>query len=181
MTFKCKICGGKVEEIKGTNTGKCLYCKSIIPLPNTDNEKIINLYNRASDLRLANEFDKAKEIYEEILKIDNTQIEAHWGLLLCKYGVEYVDDPRTKKKVPTCHRTIAKSIINDLEYKYVIKASYGESLEIYEKEAEYIDKVQKRKYLKKKNHMIYLFVIKKLMKMAIEPKIVLSLKIYMKN
>ena len=28
MTFKCKMCGGDIEPIKGTNTGKCLYCKS---------------------------------------------------------------------------------------------------------------------------------------------------------
>ena len=27
MTFKCKMCGGDIEPIKGTNTGKCLYCK----------------------------------------------------------------------------------------------------------------------------------------------------------
>ena len=144
MTFKCKMCGGEVEQIEGTNTGKCLYCKSLMTLPNSDNEKIINLYNRANDLRLYNEFDKSKEIYNEILKIDNDQVEAHWGILLCKYGVEYVDDARTKKKVATCHRTIDKSILSDIEYKYIIKNSYGETLELYQKEAEYIDKVQKR-------------------------------------
>lgn len=138
------MCGGDVEPINNTNIGKCLYCKSIMTLPTSDNEKIINLYNRANDLRLSNEFDKAKEIYEEILKIDNNQVEAHWGLLLCKYGVEYVDDIRTKKKVPTCHRTIDSSILNDVEYKLIQKKAYGELLELYEKDAEYIDKVQKR-------------------------------------
>ena len=144
MVFKCKMCGGDVEPINNTNIGKCLYCKSIMTLPTSDNEKIINLYNRATDLRLDNEFDKAKEIYEEILKIDNNQVEAHWGLLLCKYGVEYVDDIRTKKKVPTCHRTIDSSILNDVEYRYIQKKAYGELLELYKKDAEYIDKVQKR-------------------------------------
>ena len=101
MVFKCKMCGGDIAPIENTNTGKCLYCKSVMTLPNLDNEKIVNLYNRANDLRLENEFDKAYGVYETILEIDNQQIEARWGLILCKYGVEYVDDVKTKKKIPT--------------------------------------------------------------------------------
>ena len=143
MTFKCKMCGGDIEPIKGTNTGKCLYCKSIMTLPNIDNERIVNLYNRANDLRLNNEFDKSKEIYETILKIDNNETEAHWGILLCKYGVEYVDDPKTKTKIPTCHRTSDYSILLDNDFKYIKKNSYGEALKLYEKEAKQIDDIQK--------------------------------------
>ena len=55
-----------------------------------------------------------------------------------------IDDPKNKKKVPTCHRTITKSIFDDLDYKYVIKNSVGEALELYKKEAKEIDKIQKR-------------------------------------
>ena len=80
MVFKCKMCGGDITPIQNTNTGKCEFCKSIMTLPNLDDEKLVNLYNRANFLRLNNEFDKAKEIYENILKIDNKQIEAHFGL-----------------------------------------------------------------------------------------------------
>ncbi len=143
MTFKCKMCGGDIEPIKGTNTGKCLYCKSVMTLPNIDNERILNLYNRANDSRLNSEFDKAREIYEAILKINNDEVEAHWGILLCKYGVEYVDDPKTKTKIPTCHRTNDYSILLDPDYKFIKKKSYGEALKLYEKEAKQIDEIQK--------------------------------------
>ena len=132
MVFKCKMCGGDIEPIEGTNTGKCLYCKSVMTLPNLDNEKIVNLYNRANKLRLSNEFDKAYATYESILEVDNDQVEAHWGLILCKYGVEYVDDPRTKKKVPTCHRANYDSILVDPDYVFVKEKAYGEALKIYE-------------------------------------------------
>lgn len=121
MVFKCKMCGGDIEPIKNTNTGKCIYCKSVMTLPDLDNEKIVNLYNRANSLRLDNEFDKSKEIYEKILELDNKQMEAHWGILLCKYGVEYIDDPKTKKKIPTCHRTNDSSILSDADYKMIKK------------------------------------------------------------
>ena len=143
MIFKCKMCGGDIEPIEGTNTGKCSYCKSVMTLPNLDNEKIVNLYNRANDLRLSNEFDKAYGVYETILELDNTQVEAHWGLLLCKYGVEYIDDPKTKTKIPTCHRTIQTSILKDTEFKYIKDNSYGEALKLYTNEATRIAEIQK--------------------------------------
>ena len=143
MIFKCKMCGGDIEIVKGSNIAKCQYCKSTMTLPNLENEKITNLYNRANDYRMANEFDKAYGVYETILEIDNSQVEAHWGLLLCKFGVEYVDDPKTKEKIPTCHRTITTSILKDNEFKIIKNNSYGEVLNIYQKEAENIDKIQK--------------------------------------
>ncbi len=144
MVFKCKMCGGDIVPIDGTNTGKCEYCKSIMTLPNLDDEKIVNLYNRANDFRLSNDFDKAYGIYETILELDNKQIEAHWGLLLCKYGVEYVDDPKTGKKIPTCHRTIPSSILKDKEFEIIKKSSHGNALKLYEEEAFTISNIQKK-------------------------------------
>lgn len=75
MIFKCKMCGGDIVPIEGTNIGNFEYCKRIMTLPNLDNEKKVNLYNRANDYRLSNDFDKAHEIYEKILEIDNKEIE----------------------------------------------------------------------------------------------------------
>ena len=138
------MCGGDIVPIDGTNTGKCEYCKSIMTLPNLDDEKIVNLYNRANDFRLSNDFDKAYGIYETILELDNKQIEAHWGLLLCKYGVEYVDDPKTGKKIPTCHRTIPSSILKDKEFEIIKKSSHGNALKLYEEEAFTISNIQKK-------------------------------------
>ena len=120
MVFKCKMCGGDIEPLEN-NIGKCMYCSTIMTLPNSNDEKIVNLYNRANSLRLNNEFDKSAEIYEKILEIDNNQIEANWGLVLCKYGVEYVDDPLTKEKIPTCHITIDQSILTELNFVEINK------------------------------------------------------------
>lgn len=144
MVFKCKMCGGDIEVIQGTNVGKCLYCKSTMTLPNIENEKILNLYNRANNLRLSNDFDKAYAVYEMILELNEEEIEAHWGLILCKYGVEYVDDPKTKKKIITCHRTRYESVLTDPDYKFIMSKSYGEAKEIYTNEASVISDIQKK-------------------------------------
>ena len=144
MVFKCKMCGGDIEVVEGSNIGKCLYCKSTMTLPCVDNEKLLNLYNRANNLRLSNEFDKAYGVYETILEIDENQLEAHWGLILCRYGVEYVDDPKTKKKMITCHRTKYESVLTDPDYKIIISKAYGDALNIYKEEAKTISNIQKK-------------------------------------
>ena len=143
VVFKCKMCGGDVEPIKGKRVAQCEYCGSKMTLPDPNDEKIVNLYNRANDFRLTNQFDKAYGVYETILEIDNREVEAHWGILLCKYGVEYIDDPETGTKVPTCHRTIATSILKDIEFKVIEENADDESLELYREEAKKIDKIQK--------------------------------------
>lgn len=38
-------------------------------------------------MRVAGEFDKASNIYGSIVEEDDTEAEAYWGLLLCKYGM----------------------------------------------------------------------------------------------
>lgn len=138
------MCGGDITPKEGTNIGTCNYCKSIMTLPNLDDEKIVNLYNRANFLRISNDFDRAKGIYESILELNNSEIEAHWGIILCKYGVEYIDDPKTMKKVPTCHRTIESSILEDSDYKFIKDKAYGEALDLYKSEAKQINDIQKR-------------------------------------
>ena len=65
--FKCKMCGGDLEVQEGVNIAQCEYCGTKQTVPNADNEKKVNLFNRANRLRLASEFDKAAGIYENII------------------------------------------------------------------------------------------------------------------
>ena len=104
---------------------------------------------------------KRKGLYESILNLDNTQLEAQWGILLCKYGVEYVDDPKTNKKIPTCHKTNKESILTTQEYKHIIKNAYGKTLELYEKEAKEINRIQKRniRNIRKRKSIRYIHLL----------------------
>ncbi len=143
VAFKCKMCGGTIEFNEGDTIGVCAYCGTKQTLPNISDDIIANLFARANALRLKCEFDKAEEIYNKILEKDNTVAEAHWGIILCKYGIEYVDDSKTGKKIPTCHRTSYDSIIADEDYKAAIACGSEEQRQIYEVEAKEIDRIQK--------------------------------------
>lgn len=137
------MCGGTLDVKDGQSIAECEFCGTKQTIPLTDNEKSFNLHNRANALRLRNEFDKAIIVYENVLADNPDDAEAHWGLLLCKYGIEYVDDPLTGKKIPTCHRTQFDSVFSDPDYKAAIKNADVLAREMYETEAKEIDGIQK--------------------------------------
>ena len=108
-----------------------------------DDEHRVNLYDRANHYRRANEFDKAMGIYEQILNEDRTDAESYWSLVLCRYGIEYVEDPRSHKPVPTVNRAQYTSIYDDEDYKSALQYAAAEQKKVYEEEAEKINEIQK--------------------------------------
>lgn len=141
--FKCKMCGGNLEVEKSQTICECEYCGTKQTVSATDDEVITNLYNRANNLRIKCEFDKAQEIYEKIVAKNPNEAEAYWGIVLCKYGIEYVEDPNTYKRVPTCHRTQLESVLTDVDYLSAMENADSNQKLIYEQEAKEIDKLQK--------------------------------------
>lgn len=141
--LKCKMCGGALEIGSNESVATCEYCGSVQTLPKDNNDVIANLFNRANNLRIKSEFDKAAEVYEKIISKDNTESEAYWGLVLCKYGVEYVEDPTTFKRIPTCHRTQYESILTDVDFLAVIENADAERKAVYQAQAEEIAVLQK--------------------------------------
>ncbi len=141
--FKCKMCGGELSFQEGSGIAECPYCGTKQTLPKLQDEKIASLYERANYYRRNNEFDKAAGIFEQILNEDNTDSEVYWSLVLCRYGIEYVEDPKTKKQTPTVHRAQYVSIFEDEDFKSAIKYADAEQKVVYETEAKEIDSLQK--------------------------------------
>lgn len=141
--FKCKMCGGSLDISDGVSVSTCEYCGTKQTVPKSRDEVVANLFNRANNLRLKCEFDKAEQVYEKILDIDNTDSEAHWGIVLCKYGIEYVEDPKTYSRIPTCHRTLYEAVLADVNYLAAIENADAEQKELYIAEAKVIDELQK--------------------------------------
>lgn len=140
----CKMCGGNISVSEDQTYGTCEYCGSTMTLPKIENQQRANLYNRANHFRRQNEFDKAMAAYENILNFDSTDAEAHWGIVLSRFGIEYVEDPASHERIPTCHRTQFESILADEDYQAALENapdSYTRSL--YEQEAKRIAEIQK--------------------------------------
>lgn len=144
MIIKCKMCGGDIDFIPGATYGTCEYCGSTSTIPQAEDENKLNRYNRANHFRRQCEFDKAVAAYEKILEQDDTDAEAHWGAVISRFGIEYVEDPATHRRIPTCHRVQVASILTDEDYLAAVEnAPDEESRRIYQEEAARIAEIQK--------------------------------------
>lgn len=141
--FKCKMCGGNLEITEDMSVCECEYCGTKQTVPRLDSDRKANLYDRANHFRRNNDYDKAIGIYEQILNEDNNDAEAYWSLVLCRYGIEYVEDPQSHKRIPTINRAQFTSIYMDEDYKSALQYADTYQKTIYEEEAKTIDDIQK--------------------------------------
>ena len=143
MEYKCKICGGQTTVDASSGIAICEYCgtKQALPLFSADSERL--LYDRGNNYLLHSEYDKAENVFNQLLTIKPSAAELYWDLVLCKYGVTYVKDPKTGKYIPTCNRTHYTPIFSDENYKKAIELSAGEKKALFEEDAKTIDNIQK--------------------------------------
>lgn len=141
--LKCKMCGGTLTIKNGDSVAVCEYCETKQTVPNIDDDKRANLYDRACHLFRNNEYDRALLIYEQILNEYTDDAEAYWSIVLCRYGIEYVEDPQSHKRLPTVNRAQFTSIFDDEDYKSAIRYADSNQRKIYEEEAKMINEIQK--------------------------------------
>ena len=141
--IKCKMCGGDIELTTDKTFGTCEFCGSTMTLPKVDDDQRAAAFNRGNHFRRIGEFDKALAVYERIVREDDTDAEAHWCCALCRFGIEYVEDPTTYEYLPTCHRASFDSFLEDVDYLAAVEHSDGITKRQYQKDGAKIAEVQR--------------------------------------
>lgn len=141
--IKCKMCGGDIELSPDKTFGTCDSCGSTMTLPKIDDEQRAAAFNRGNHFRRIGEFDKALGVYERIVEENESDAEAHWCCALCRFGIEYVEDPTTYEWLPTCHRASFDSILDDVDYLAALEHSDGITRRQYQRDAAKIAEVQR--------------------------------------
>ena len=143
----CNVCGANLIYKDGRWV--CPACGAYKE-EEISNEEVTLLYNASQKLRLAS-FDDAEELYADIVKKYPKNSEAHWGLVLSRYGIKYEDD-YDGRKLPTCYAATMESFLSDKEYLAAlscapdakVKAYYEEQGKIIEKNrTEWYEKASK--------------------------------------
>ena len=140
--LKCKMCGSNLEIEDSITVCKCEKCGTSQTVPDIEDDKELKLFERAGRLRFNCDFDKAAGIYTTITDSYPEEAEGYWGLILCKYGIEYADDA-SGKKVPVCHRISYDSVMDDEDFELVMENSDSESRAIFREEAKIIEENRK--------------------------------------
>lgn len=141
--LKCKMCGSNLEIEDSITVCKCEKCGTSQTVPDIEDDKELKLFERAGRLRFNCDFDKAAGIYNTITDSYLEEAEGYWGLILCKYGIEYADNA-SGKKVPVCHRISYDSVMDDEDFELVMENSDSESRAIFREEAKIIEENRKK-------------------------------------
>ena len=141
--LKCKMCGSNLEIEDSITVCKCEKCGTSQTVPDIEDDKELKLFERAGRLRFNCDFDKAAGIYNTITDSYPEEAEGYWGLILCKYGIEYADDA-SGEKVPVCHRISYDSVMADEDFELVMENSDSESRAIFREEAKIIEENRKK-------------------------------------
>lgn len=139
MANVCKTCGGPVNRVG--NYYVCEYCRNKWEIDSGNDVHAVDRANAWSALR-DGDFEKAAELFENIIVKEANNHEAYWGRALALAGIVYVTDMNENKKVPTCNNITEDSFINNKDVKNAISLAPFDISAGYKQQAEYIEKVR---------------------------------------
>lgn len=119
------------------------YCgvQQTVPILGFDEEAL--LWDRAEELRRSGEYDRAMSLYEQIAALCPDEPDVYWSKVLCRYGVEYVEEAESHRRIPTINRIQYTSVIDDEDYRKAVRlALNGDQRRIYILEAQSLDSLR---------------------------------------
>ena len=135
----CKYCGDDLKIVPGKSIAVCESCGREQTIPMPDDVERLNLFRRADELRKSRNFDQATNLYNQIVGKYPGEAEGYWGIVLCEYGIEYVVDPKTHKRIPTMHRCSGENLLGNGDYKKALENADSEQKELYKRDATEIE------------------------------------------
>lgn len=139
MATVCKTCGGPVN--RAGNYYVCEYCRNKWEIDSGNDIHAVDRANAWSALR-DGDFEKAAELFENIIVKVAKNHEAYWGRALALAGIVYVTDMNENKKVPTCNNITENSFMTDKDVQKAISLAPADIADGYKQQAEYIEKVR---------------------------------------
>lgn len=140
-SLRCSCCGYLLNFDEDHAVLDCPACGTRNARPKLTGETLLTL-QRATEQRLACDFHNAELSYQQVLLYRPDAHEALWGRLLCHYGVEYVEDPATKRRMPTVHTVQTKPLQAQPDFVKACKLAPEAIRAQYELDAVYIDDAQ---------------------------------------
>ncbi len=135
---QCRACGG--ATVREGNEFVCKFCGSRWALVAEDSLQV-KLQN-AWEAQRHSDFDRATELFEEIISGNKKCFEAYWGRALARNGIVFVNDLNEHKKVPTCNNITENRFTTDKDVLAAISSAPSEISADYKKRAEQIEKIR---------------------------------------
>jgi len=140
LTTSCRCCARPILFAEDVLLQECSACATLNTRPKSQGAAL-DVLRRANQQRTACDFVNAERSYQHVLLEHPDEHEALWGLALCRYGVEYVSDPRTGKRMPTLHFLRRRPMQEDADVQRACSIAPQEIRRQYQADAAYVDEV----------------------------------------
>ena len=137
----CECCGGTFVKVTATEY-KCDHCGNRKYFETKSSNEIVALLNQANNMRNRKEFDDAEDLFREIVAKDPKNPDGYWGIFLSEYGIEHVQDPASKKFLPTCNRGSIKPVAEDKNFQKTLELSNSEQKQDFIKKGQEIERIR---------------------------------------
>ena len=146
IEMKCKVCGGSIIP-----KGEGYVCDSCgIPESELDFEDtaLVEAMNRASAAERSRDYAEAVRAYTALVARNPRNASAHWGLLMSKFGVEYVADRdaagRLRGYKPTIHRMRMTDLEQDENFRAAKRYADDAAFEWYDAQGAELNRILTR-------------------------------------
>ena len=139
--LSCSCCGTLLAFAEDVAIIECPACGTSCATPHATGDMLLTL-QRAVEQRLACDFHNAELSYQQVLLFRPDEHEALWGRLLCHYGVEYVEVPATRRRMPTVRTVRPKPMQEQADFIKACEFAPEAVREQYRRSAAYIDDAQ---------------------------------------
>lgn len=151
----CRLCARSMLFYPDTPQLECAACGTLNCHPHPEQlssgkaavREPDALLLKAHSYRAGCSFDQADKLYTSYIAShpDSPDLhEAHWGLAMCRFGVEHVEDPLSGKILPTCHFTSPDSLLDDPDYQEAVALAPADVREKYLATGQYVDEAQQK-------------------------------------
>ena len=131
--FICRFCGAALD-ISLSRVCECKSCGRLQSVPLLDSTDKAELFKRAEQLRSEFRYDKAIQLFEQMIRLSPADADLYWALALCRYGVSFFADGRIE-----LNRTPAHSFLTDSDYRQALRFADSKQREFMEQTARRID------------------------------------------
>ena len=137
----CRCCTREIIFPREQAVLECAACGTLNSLPQAQGPSL-DVLVRATQQRKACDFTNAEQSYQQVLRDYPREHEALWGLVLCRYGVEYVETVDSRRRsVPTCRFVQRRPVREDSDFKLACEYAPEDVRAQYQADAAYLDSV----------------------------------------
>ncbi|MBQ7849140.1 MAG: leucine-rich repeat protein [Clostridia bacterium] len=139
IVIPCTRCKAPLEFRLEEAVKTCEFCEARIARPCLQAEGLVN-YERAINLLHNGEFAEAAESFQTVLSLGGcNEPEAYYGRVLCHYGVQYVTDPVSGKRIPRVRIHRGKPMTELSDFQKACELAADDVRHRYEAEAAQIN------------------------------------------